>query len=68
MEQWVYAVGLDTALQAEWSRVLFLMEVIGMFHWLNPSSRTRASGIGLASDRNEYQGFLLRAKAADVYC
>jgi hypothetical protein len=30
--------------------------VIGVFHWLNPSGRT------IASNRNEYQGYLLESK------
>jgi hypothetical protein len=32
-------------------------EVIGFFNWPNPSSRTMALGVDLASNRNKYQEF-----------
>jgi hypothetical protein len=33
-----------------------------MFHWHNPSDRTVAPGVDSASNRNEYQEYLLGAK------
>ena len=40
--------------------------VIGIFQWHNPSGRTMAPGVDSASNRNEYQEYFLRVKAADV--
>ena len=37
--------------------------VIGIFHWHNPSGRTMALGL-TASNRNEYQEYLLGVRAA----
>jgi hypothetical protein len=41
-------------------------DVIGIFHWHNPSGRTMALGL-TASNRNEYQEYFLEVKAAGVY-
>jgi len=38
--------------------------VIGIFHSHNPSGRTMALGADSASNRNEYQEYFLRVKAA----
>jgi hypothetical protein len=38
--------------------------VIGIFHWHNPSDRTKAGpGVDSASNRNEYQEHFLGVKA-----
>ena len=42
--------------------------VIGNFHWHNPSSRTMAMGVDLASNRNEYQECFLGVKTAGAWC
>ena len=39
-------------------------DLVGISHWLNPSSRTNGAGIDTASSRNEYRGYLLGVKAA----
>ena len=44
--------------------------IIGIFHWHNPSSRTRLNygpGVDSASNRNEYQEYFLGVKAASAY-
>ena len=39
-------------------------DVNGIFHWHNPSGRTVALGVDWASNRNEYQEYLLGLKVA----
>jgi hypothetical protein len=38
--------------------------VIGIFHWRNPSSQHCGHGVDSASNRNEYQGYLLGCKCS----
>ena len=40
--------------------------VTGIFHWRNPSDRTMGPGVGSASNRYEYQEYLLGVKATSM--
>jgi hypothetical protein len=45
-----------------WKFVDFIPSRVGILRWYNPYSRTMALGVNLASNRNQYQEYILVAK------